>query len=291
MEKSQIMTHENWIQHATDSLSLRPLERREARSHARLLLDAVSGIRFAHLLRAEIELSDETREKLEKSLARLQKGEPLPYILGKAPFFGRDWRVGSGVLIPRPETELLIEAILARFDQNPRRVADLGTGSGIIAGTLAIERPQWKLWASEVSPTAREIARHNFQNYALERRIEWLEGQKDDWLAPLEPFPPLDLLVSNPPYIARAEIENLQIEVRDFEPRLALDGGEDGLHPYRQIAARGRQFLVPNGLCALEIGADQGQSVPALFEAAFWSVESVLKDGAGLDRVVLARNP
>ena len=357
------MTHENWLRNATESLEKQQnLPRGEAHTRARLLLDGATGIRYAHLLNPTAILEDSTQETLQNWLERAQNGEPLPYILGRAPFFGRNWQVGPGVLIPRPETELLIETALARLDDAPRKIADLGTGSGIIAATLALERPRWRVWATEISPKAQKIAARNFQHFDLDSRVQLLQGKNEDWLPFAGPLNPknlqddlkifqddlknlqddrnicqdepknlqddrrnlqddrnicqdepkisvfsvpgtlmevqsekewsgfFDLLVSNPPYIAKSEIEGLQIEVRDFEPRLALDGGADGLDPYRQIAARGRDFLAADGFCIVEIGAAQGQSVPALFQNCGWHVQAVLKDFAGLDRVVVARN-
>ena len=256
-------THAQWFHFATSRLH--PHE--EARLLARRLLDNATTIQFAHLMAPDDELNPEIERELQARLARLEEGEPLPYVLGLAPFFGRDWQVERGVLIPRPETELLVEAVLEHLQKPSARVAELGTGSGIIAGTLALERPKWNVWATELSPGARVVALRNFNQ--LNARVELIQGRENDWLSPIEHLAPLDCIASNPPYIASTEIEKLQGSVRDFEPRLALDGGQDGLNPYREIAANGRELLSEGGFVAIEVGWDQKQRIEELF--ADWS--------------------
>lgn len=274
------MTNHHWLAHATRALEPHP----EARILARLLLDAATGTRFAHLLAPDEELSPSIEQPLNDWLRRAKVGEPLPYILGRAPFFGREWEVEPGVLIPRPETELLVEAVLEWAPANAK-VADLGTGSGIIAGTLALERPKWKVFATELSPIAREVAARNFAR--LGARVELLEGRHNDWLGPFPRggLPRFDCLVSNPPYIASRAIEELQPSVRDFEPMLALDGGKDGLDPYRQIARGRSKLLVEGGFVALEVGHDQKSAIESLFEN--WSRLEWKFDLAGIARTCL----
>ncbi|BCM91644.1 release factor glutamine methyltransferase [Abditibacteriota bacterium] len=257
------MTYLDWFQFAAHRLQTTLPHSSEARLLARRLLDHATGQNHAHLMSPETHLAGEVEAELNASLVRLGSGEPLPYVLGFAPFWNRDWQVRSGVLIPRPETELLVEAVLEHLTATKARVAELGTGSGIIAGTLALERPQWEMLATDVSPEARAVASDNFSR--LGAHVQLLEGLPDNWLAPIKPFAPFDCIASNPPYIPSHEIERLQHSVRDFEPRLALDGGEDGLNPYRQIAASGRDLLAPGGFVALEVGWDQRQPIEELF--------------------------
>jgi release factor glutamine methyltransferase len=273
------MTNHQWLDRATRSLEPHP----EARILARLLLDAATGTRLAHLLAPDEQLSPSIEQPLNDWLRRAKVGEPLPYILGRAPFFGREWEVEPGVLIPRPETELLVEAVLEWAPANAK-VADLGTGSGIIAGTLALERPDWSVFATELSPVARAVAHRNFE--ALDARVHLLEGRENDWLGPIEPFAPFECIISNPPYIASREIAHLQASVRDFEPMLALDGGEDGLNPYCQIARGGRELLGDGGFVALEVGWDQKAAIESLF--ASWSRLQWKFDLAGIARTALA---
>lgn len=257
-ENRMSMTNQHWHQSATHELR----DHLEARTLARLMLDAATSKRFAHLVAPEDELSSANLQLLNGWLERAKAGEPLPYILGQAPFFGRDWHVAAGVLIPRPETEHLVEGVLENAPDGAL-IAELGTGSGIIAGTIALERPQFSLWATELSPVARAVARRNWEE--LGARVHLLEGALDDWLGPLRPLPAFDCIASNPPYIPSEEIENLQTSVRDFEPRLALDGGADGLNPYRQIVAGGRAYLRKGGFVALEVGHDQRGAIEDIF--------------------------
>ena len=272
------MTYSQWLLLATRRLQ--PHE--EARLLARRLLDDAAGHSHAHLLAPDEELSPEVAAQLEEQLTRLEAGEPLPYVLGHAPFWGREWRVEAGVLIPRPETELLVAAALEHLPMEAR-VAELGTGSGIVAGTLALERPRWQVWASELSPVAGRVARANWEE--LGARVELLVGAADDWLGPIRQFAPLDCIVSNPPYIPSGEIDGLQTSVREFEPRMALDGGPDGLTPYHQIAAE-RELLAAGGFVALEAGHDQRAALEEMF--ADWARQEWKFDLQGVARTLLA---
>lgn len=272
------MTNSHWLTQATRALNPHP----EARTLARLLLDGATGIHFAHLLAPDDELLPALENKLNGWLQRVRGGEPLPYVLGTAPFYRRDWAVEAGVLIPRPETELLVEAVLEHAPK-AARIAELGTGSGIVAGTLSLERPDWNVLASELSPVARAVAARNFES--LGARVQLLEGRDSDWLGPLHDFAPLDCIASNPPYIPSSEIEGLQASVCDFEPRLALDGGRDGLNPYRQIAEGGREVLGDGGFVALEVGWDQKAGIEALFSG--WRLLGWRFDLAGFARTAL----
>lgn len=284
------MTNQQWLETATAFLRESGLDRGQAHLHARLLLDGATRTRFAHLLAPEAVLEARSAQRLQSWLTDAAKGRPIPYILGKAPFWGLDWEVDEHVLIPRPETELLVETVLEllspRSAETGVQVADLGTGSGIIVVCLKRARPDLRLLALDISPDALALAARNAARHGAP--IEWLRGE-GDWIAPLRPFGAFAALVSNPPYIAAAEIERLEPGVRDFEPRAALDGGADGLDPYRAIAREGRSVLAAGGFVALEIGAGQFGEISAIFRAQGWQVEAPRLDLAGTERVLVAR--
>lgn len=221
-------------------------------------------------------------------IERRLSGEPSQYLTGRREFYGRTFHVDPRVLIPRPETELLVEAALRKVPKDaPARLLDVCTGSGCIAITLAAERPQAQVWATDVSADALEVARGNAERLSVQERVQFLQG---DLLAPVPSAEPFDVIVSNPPYIARAAIEGLSAEVRQ-EPRLALDGGADGLDLVRRITAGARAFLRPGGQLAMEIGEEQGAAVKGLFEAAGFGDVRVERDLARLDRLVIGRAP
>jgi len=215
--------------------------------------------------------------------------EPLAWILGNKPFHAIDLRVGPGVLVPRPDTETLVEAALARIDDSPDSVvfvADVGTGSGAVGLAIAAARPQVRVYATDVSKAALAVARANVTQLGLDERVAVLSGSL------LEPIPshrPIDWVVANPPYIPSAEISALQPEVSQFEPRIALDGGPDGLHLYRRLipaaAARARRGVL------LEVGHDQAARVSGLMRQAGLVNLEVLRDLGGIGRVVAANVP
>ncbi|MCL2492814.1 MAG: peptide chain release factor N(5)-glutamine methyltransferase [Clostridiales bacterium] len=260
--------------------------------------------RASLFLRREEAVSEAGQARYEALLARRAAGEPLQYIIGTQDFFGRPFRVRPGALIPRPETEgLALRAIgwlrdSADATELSRSFAalDLCTGSGALAVTLALECPESDVYATDLSDEALTLARENAA--ALGARVRFLKGDlfgalKDKGDGPHCPAPgspaAFDLIVCNPPYIPAAEIAGLQREVREYEPRAALDGGADGLAFYRRIAAEAAGYLRPGGALFLEVGAGQGAAVRALLEGApgFTGAE-VFPDLAGLPRVVFA---
>ena len=258
------------------------------RTDARLLLDWATGERYAHLSRPDAILLPEQIHQLKTALEELKTGRPLPYIVGTQWFFGLNFRVDERVLIPRPETELLVEAALKNLKNTAKpRIADLGTGSGCIAVALAHARPDASVFASDLSPDSLALARENAARLGVE--IQFLDGKTGDWAAPIEEFAPFDAILSNPPYIAPLEIEKLEIGVRDWEPRRALDGGPDGLDCYRQLAMQVGALLKPQGFLALELGAGQWESVAAIFAAQNWHNGGPIFDLAGHARVFVAR--
>lgn len=209
---------------------------------------------------------------LETLLQRRESGEPLAYILGYREFFGRRFRVDHSVLIPRHETEILVETAL-RLKNLPMKVLDIGTGSGCIAITLKLERPAWEVWATDISFPALQMARENAETLGAD--ITFRHSNLFDQLGD-ETF---DLIVSNPPYIGREEV--LPREVRDFEPDSALFADDHGLAFYRQLAGQVLRFLAPGGHLIMEIGQTQGLEVAAMFPGSH-----VIKDLDRNDRVV-----
>jgi release factor glutamine methyltransferase len=196
------------------------------------------------------------------------------------------------VLVPRPETECLVEVAVKHarhFDANlPLKILDLGTGSGVVAVSLTMELGDSQVWATDVSVEALKVAEVNADRHRVREKIRFLQG---DLYQPFAVEPVFfHMVVSNPPYVLRGEIENLPPEIRDWEPRCALDGGVDGLDLYRRIVERGHCYLVDEGLMVLEIGAFMGEEVSRLFaRAGRYSAASVYRDYAGRDRVVVAR--
>ncbi len=207
---------------------------------------------------------------------------PVAQIVGEREFLSRPFKVSSAVLTPRPETELLVEAVVERFVDHERpTILDIGTGSGAIAVSLACQLPQAAVTAVDVSPEALAVARSNAESCSVD--VEFLESDVYEALSGRR----FQCIVSNPPYIPSSEMANLQPEVQ-HEPSLALDGGPDGLAVYRRIAAQAAAHLEPGGSLLLEIGWDQGTSVPQLLRAAGLTVLETRTDYAGLDRVVIS---
>lgn len=289
------MTNQAWLETAIQTLMAEKVGRSEvgrseAHLSARLLLDGATGLRYSHLIAPDEILEFERMRKLQQELEDASRGRPIPYILGKAPFWGRDFGVDERVLIPRPETELLVETTLELLGDGLKsrgaKVADLGTGSGVIAVSLKLERPDLEVFGMDISGGALEVAARNAAKHGV--KVGFLRGT-GDWLAPLEGLALLRAIVSNPPYIAAAEIEKLEVGVRDFEPRLALNGGEDGLEPYREMAKGAAELLEEAGFVAVELGMGQFEAIRAIFEAQGWQVETARRDLAGIERVLVAR--
>jgi len=250
---------------------------------AQVLLAHILGRRRSWVLaHPEISLNPGQIAQLEDELLRLENGEPLPYVLQRWEFFGLDFSVSPQVLIPRPETELLVEQALVWLQAHPeRRLAlDVGTGSGCIALALAVHIPDLHILASDISAGALEQAQLNLRRYSPQARLEFV-------LADLLPAvgEPYDLICANLPYIPSSELAKLK--VGQWEPRLALDGGLDGLSVIRRFLAQAPSGLAPGGLLLLEIEAGQGPAVMNLARQAFPQAEIVLlPDLAGKDRMV-----
>lgn len=218
-------------------------------------------------------------------LQRRLTGESVARIIGEREFYGLGFGLNGATLEPRPDTELLVDLALGALPADAR-LLDLGTGTGCIPIALLANMAGISAVAVDLSALAVEAAQRNATRHGVAARLTLLEGS---WFEPLPPQR-FDLIVSNPPYIASAVVETLADEVRDFDPRLALDGGPDGLAPYRIIARQAEDWLTRNGQVLVEIGHDQGAAVSALFLEAGFEDVGVHLDLAGLDRVVSARH-
>ncbi|OYT71979.1 MAG: protein-(glutamine-N5) methyltransferase, release factor-specific [Chloracidobacterium sp. CP2_5A] len=229
----------------------------------------------------------EEAQLARQALERRANGEPLQYITGTQDFYGRDFHVTPAVLIPRPETELLVDVALDHCRAQAKRavrILDLGTGSGCLAVTLAAEMPAAQVVAVDVSPLALAVAADNARRHGVAERIAFLES---DWLSALPADAPLfDVAVANPPYIAEAELNGLQREVRDYEPRLALIAGPDGVEAYARLFADLPRYLASGGVFACEVGFDQASRVCALGESRGWQVQRVINDLQGIARTL-----
>lgn len=230
-----------------------------------------------------------SKEELATYRALIQRrlaGEPTQYVIGHKEFYGRRFAVDARVLVPRPETELLVEAALRAVPKDaPARVLDLCTGSGCVAVTIAAERPQASVWATDLSPGALAVAKANAEALGVDGRVTFFEG---DLLAPVPPEARFDVIVSNPPYVKSGEIAGLQRELQQ-EPRLALDGGADGLDVLRRLVPAALARLKPGGLLALEIGEDQGPALRELLTRAGAREVTIEKDLAQHERLALGR--
>ncbi len=287
------MTVLEGIQKSTEFLAKRDVE--SARLQAELLLAHVLKLpRMKLYLNFERALTDVETNTFRDLVKRRSQREPLQHIIGSTSFCGFEITVNRHVLVPRPETEILAEAgwsFLSTINHQSSTALDFGTGSGCIAIALAAKCPSAKITALDISSEALEVAKRNAARNNVADRIEFHQGDSLQTLvgrvAPRAPL--FDLIISNPPYIPAAEIETLEPEVRDYDPRSALDGGADGLDFYRRFAAEARDFLNPNGKIMLEFGDGQGEAVRKIFEAQNWIVEAIREDYTQRQRILIAR--
>ena len=264
---------------------------KSARLDAELLLGEALGFdRIKLIVEAERPLADDELSRYRGLIKRRRVGEPIAYILGRREFFALPLLVDRRVLIPRPDTEILVETALSGTRERHLygRMLDLCTGSGCVAIAFAKERPTWRVTAVDLSPDAAAVARENVRRAGVVHNLSVVEG---DLFAPLPAGAVFELITANPPYIPSADIEGLDADVRDFEPRLALDGGSDGLVITRRLVSEALLHLTPGGLLALEGGFDQAPAVAALLEAHGFCDISRSKDLAGIERVVSGRRP
>jgi release factor glutamine methyltransferase len=254
---------------------------------ARLLVEAAAAASRAEIISDPHRvLTEDQAAALEAYVARRERREPVSHILGSKGFWKIMLRVTPDVLTPRPDTETILDVVLPAFEEAQRfSVLDLGVGSGALLLAILAERPGARGLGVDVSEEALAVARENAANLGLASRAALL---RSDWTAGLDEAS-FDLVVSNPPYIASADIADLAPEVRDHEPRLALDGGADGLDAFRVLAPQILRVLKDGGLFAVEIGADQSAAVEKLFTQAGALEVKTVKDLAARDRVVTGR--
>ncbi len=228
-------------------------------------------------------------KRLEPLAQRVEDGEPLQYVIGHVDFWGLEIKCDPRALIPRPETELLVEEVLSSgiWHNGPATVVDVGTGTGCIVLTLAQQRPDANFKAVDQSSEALDLARENAKLNGLGNRILWLVGDLLEGFAEKS----ADALVANLPYIATGDWKELSSSVRDHEPRSALDSGPSGMELIKQLATQARYVLVPNGMLFLEFGYDQGESVRLCLEQLGYRKIQIKHDLAGHDRIAIAENP
>lgn len=256
----------------------------EAQHNAKLLLEYVLGLSgTAYYMALPDPFPADRCTAWEEAVNLKGSGVPAQYIIGEQEFYGLSFEVTPDVLIPRPETELLVEEVLKQAGSLAGLTTlDIGTGSGAIGVTLALKSPSWHVLASDISPEALKVAQRNAKR--LGANVEFRLGNL------LEPFAGLapDIIVSNPPYIPAEDIEDLQPEVRDHEPRTALDGGADGLNPYRIMMEQLPLLAKPPRVIAFELGMGQAGDVAELLRSAgHWEQIITIPDLAGIDRHVL----
>lgn len=234
-------------------------------------------------------LAPENIKSLEELAVRIENGEPLQYAVGHVDFRGLDVKCDPRALIPRPETELLVEEVLSSkvWERKSLTLVDVGTGTGCIVLALAKERPDADFTAVDLSPAALELARENACFHGLENRIQWQESHLLDGFSPES----CDAVIANLPYIASNDWEALSSAVRDHEPQSALDSGPSGMELIAELAVQARTVLVPGGTLFLEFGYDQGNAVSQCLEKSGYRDIRIRQDLAGLDRIAIAENP
>ena len=261
-----------------------PEARREAGSLLSFLLARDRTFLISH---AEDLVDDDSLERFREIVERRASGEPLQYITGVQDFFGREFRVTPDVLIPRPETELLVEAaieVVGGRESSPF-ICDVGTGSGCIALTLLCEIRNARAVAIDLSPAALEIAKLNARNLAVAERAVFAVSDCFDSVDANEYQ--FDLVVSNPPYVSAALMAGLQREVRDHEPPIALSPGPDGLSVIRRLLQETPAFLEDHGHLIMEIGFDQGEAIQSLVNEEIWRLVDIRPDLQGIPRIVV----
>ncbi len=281
------MSLQDWIQNGEARLRAGPHPERARRDAETLVLHLIKRDRVFLAANPLAELSAEGVVRYYTLIERRMAGEPIQYIIGETEFYGLLFQVNRSVLIPRPETEHLVEIVLSLASNFEKpRIVDVGTGSGAIAVALAHRLPGAQISAVDISTAALESARGNADRNGVANRIRFLEG---DLLAPVaeEEF---EIVVSNPPYVAESDRGSLAVEVRDYEPELALFAGS-GLDVYRRLIPDARSALVAGGFLALEVGYGQDSGVAGLLAEADFEQIEFTADLQGIPRVVTARRP
>ncbi len=277
-----------WI---TDYLTQRTVD--APRLSAELLLSSVLGLKRIELYTQYNQpVTQERLEQLRGLVKRAGLHEPVVYLVGKTEFYSMEFEVTPDCLIPRPETELLVQRAIEflRRRSGPQQVCDLCTGCGVIAVAIAANVPDARVVATDLSAAALGVAARNVAKHELQDRVELLQGDLFEPVIPQLDVTPFDLIACNPPYVSTVEYEALEKNVKDYEPRLALHAGDDGLDVYRRLCEQVGQFLKPGGILLLEIGYTQGPAVRELLERANAFAEiRVEKDLQKNDRIVVAQ--
>jgi len=261
----------------------------EARRDASLLLAHVAGRSQTFLIAHDDELKADETQQYRQAILRRASGEPVQYITGHQEFFRLDFEVTPDVLIPRPETELLVEAaltLLREMDVTRPRICDVGTGSGCILISILHEEKGACGLGLDVSHAALDVAARNAERLGVAERIELIES---DCFDVLQPDTKVEMIVSNPPYVAEKDLDGLQREVREHEPLVALSPGADGLGIIRKILRDAPRFLTPNGHLLMEIGFDQHERVSEMINPKIWTLLDIHKDLQGIPRTVALR--
>jgi release factor glutamine methyltransferase len=256
-----------------------------ARLDVELLLGRVLELdRIGLIMQAERPLAPTELARFRELFKRRRAGEPVAYLLGEREFYGMLLRVDARVLVPRPDTETLVEVALERTRSRSMlgQALDLCTGSGCVAVAFARQRPTWNVTASDISADALSVARDNAHRTGTIRNLRLVEGSLFTPVAAAR----FDLITANPPYIPSGDLTTLPQDVRDFEPHLALDGGPDGLDVVREIASQAPSYLTTGGVLALEVQFDQGPRTLAILQARGFQDVQVARDLGGRDRVV-----
>jgi len=263
----------------------------EGRRAAGVLLCHALGIDRTHLLtRSNEQVDASSYQAYLYFVERRAAGEPLQYITGHQEFYGLDFIVTPDALIPRPETEFLVERVInLAQDVSAPVIVDVGTGSGCIAVSLAAHIPRARVIATDISGAALGVARTNAERHGVRDRIEFVEGDLLDPLAALGLETAVNFLASNPPYVEEGKPGLVQREVRDWEPPVALYGGPDGLDCYRRLLAEGARYLLPAGCLVCEIGYTQLEALRKLIDATEWELVDVTCDLQGIPRTLTIR--
>src|SRR5215475_4235067 len=257
-----------------------------------LLAEAIGKDRSYLIINFNQKIPEEVLSEFQTMVSRRAAGEPLQYITGHQEFFGLDFEVTPDVLIPRPETELIVEETIRLVQQNriarpaPPVIIDVGAGSGCIAVALARELGDARVIASDISLPALRVARRNAARHALEDRVGFVASDLLDAFA-RESF--ADFILSNPPYVSDAEIPTLQREVRDWEPHLALTDSNDGLSLYRRLIKDAASRLKPGGYLICEMGYTQSERISAMVDREVWDEARLLDDLQGIPRTIVLR--
>jgi release factor glutamine methyltransferase len=278
------------IQRSTEFLQRKQVESPRLQSEL-LLAHVLKMPRLKLYLNFERVLQSAEEQSMRELVQRRGKREPLQHLVGSVNFCGYELEVNRDVLIPRPETEHLAElawTYLNGLPESELRALDLGTGSGCLPITIAAKCSRVTFDTVDISAAASAVAKRNAEKHQVSSRMRFLEG---DLFQPLSKGQKYHLIVSNPPYIEAAGIETLEPEVKDFDPRLALDGGADGLEFYRRLATEGAAWLVTGGRLMAEFGEGQGPAIQKIFEDHRWTVHALEKDLSGRERFVIASLP